>query len=267
MKFRFRRFAFFICYCICALIVFISLTCSSTYEKEKDIHLMPIREAEKPVEYEDPVSTVIDISEHIVDIDALENPTKFEDPVSTIIDISEHIVDIDALENPTKFEGSMVLPIIKKEQEKEQESEIDIPNIEEKYKDEIPYIARTVWGEARGCSETEQAAVIWCILNRVDSSIRYMPDNIIDVVTQKHQFLGYVKTFPVTEKIRKLVIDVLTRWEMEKAGVENVGRVLPPEYMWFHGDGWHNHFRDSYRGGNRWDWSLDSPYEVKGERK
>ncbi len=241
MKFRFRHFAFFICYCICALIIFISFTCSSTYEKEKDIHLIPIREAEKPVEY--------------------------EDPVSTVIDISEHIVDIDTLENPTEFEGSMVLPFIKKEQqeekeqEQEQESEIDIPNIEEKYKDEIPYIARTVWGEARGCSETEQAAVIWCILNRVDSSIRYMPDNIIDVVTQKHQFLGYVKTFPVTEKIRELVIDVLTRWEMEKTGVKNVGRVLPPEYMWFHGDGRHNHFRDSYRGGNRWDWSLDSPYE------
>ena len=255
MKFRFKYFAFLICYCICALIVFISLTCSSTYEKEKDIHLMPIREAEKPVEYEDPVSTVIDISEHIADIDALENPTKFEDPVSTVIDISEHIVDIDALENPTEQE------------EKEKESEIDISNIEKKYKDEIPYIARTVWGEARGCSETEQAAVIWCILNRVDSSIRYMPDNIIDAATQKHQFLGYVKTFPVTEEIRELVIDVLTRWEMEKAGVENVGRVLPPEYMWFHGDGRHNRFRDSYRGGNRWDWSLDSPYEVKGERK
>ena len=223
MKFRFGRFAFLICYCICALIVCISFTFSSTYEKEKDIHLMPIREAEKPVEYKDPVSTIIDISEHIVDIDALENPTEQE--------------------------------------EKEQELKIDIPNIEKKYKDEIPYIARTVWGEARGCSETEQAAVIWCILNRVDSSIRYMPDNIIDVVTQKYQFLGYVKTFPVTEKIRELVIDVLTRWEMEKAGVENVGRVLPPEYMWFHGDGWHNHFRDSYRGGNRWDWSLDSPYE------
>ena len=245
MKFRFKYFAFLICYCICALIVFISLTCSSTYEKEKDIHLTPIREAEKPVEY--------------------------EDPVSTVIDISEHIVDIDTLENPTEFEGSMVLPIIKKERqeekEQEKESEIDIPNIEKKYKDEIPYIARTVWGEARGCSETEQAAVIWCILNRVDSSIRYMPDNIIDVVTQKHQFLGYVETFPVTEEIRELVIDVLTRWEMEKAGVENVGRVLPPEYMWFHGDGRHNHFRDSYRGGNRWDWSLDSPYEVKGERE
>ena len=134
MKFKFRHFAFLICYCICVLIVFISFTCSSTYEKEKDIHLTPIREAEKPVEY--------------------------EDPVSTVIDISEHIANIDTLENPTEFEGSMVLPIIKKEQEQkqeqkqekeqEQELEIDIPNIEKKYKDEIPYIARTVWGEARG---------------------------------------------------------------------------------------------------------------------
>ena len=148
MKFRFGRFAFLICYCICALIVFISLTCSSTYEKEKDIHLMPIREAEKPVKYEDPVSTVIDISEHIVDIDALENSMIREDPI--------HSIDINTLENPTELKGSVILPIIRKEKE----SEINIPNIEKKYKDEIPYIARTVSREARGCSETEQAAVI-----------------------------------------------------------------------------------------------------------
>ena len=31
-------------------------------------------------------------------------------------------------------------------------------------------IAKTVWGEARGCSVTQQAAVAWCILNRVDSA-------------------------------------------------------------------------------------------------
>ena len=54
---------------------------------------------------------------------------------------------------------------------------------------------------------------------------------------------------------------MLSRREREKAGEKNVGRILPPEYMWFYGDGWHNHFRDSYRGGNRWDWSLDNPYE------
>ncbi len=30
-------------------------------------------------------------------------------------------------------------------------------------------IAKTIWGEARGTSMTEKAAVAWCILNRVDS--------------------------------------------------------------------------------------------------
>ena len=218
MKFK---YSFFVWYCICALIFLSGVTYVGA--SEKDIPSIQIKEIEKPV-------------------------VECGNPISILIDISEHIVDFDILESSVIYEDS-------------------IYNIEEKYKDEIPYIARTVWGEARGCSKTEQAAVVWCILNRVDSSIRYMPDNIIDVITQKHQFLGYVETFPVTEEIRELVIDVLTRWEMEKAGVENVGRVLPPEYMWFHGDGRHNHFRDSYSDGNRWDWSLDSPYEVKGERK
>lgn len=212
MKFK---YSFFVWYCICALIFLSGFTYVGASEKNNPS--IQIKEIKKPV-------------------------VECGNPISMLIDISEHIVDFDILESSMIYEDS-------------------IYNIKEKYKDEIPYIARTVWGEARGCSKTEQAAVVWCILNRVDSSIRYMPDNIIDVVTQKHQFLGYVETFPVTEEIRELVIDVLTRWEMEKAGVENVGRVLPPEYMWFHGDGRHNHFRDAYRGGNRWDWSLDSPYE------
>ena len=41
------------------------------------------------------------------------------------------------------------------------------------------------------------------------------------------------------------------------------GRVLPPEYCWFSGDGSHNYFRDAYglKKANIWDWSLESPYE------
>ncbi len=34
---------------------------------------------------------------------------------------------------------------------------------------EVEMIAKTIWGEARGTSMTEKAAVAWCILNRVDS--------------------------------------------------------------------------------------------------
>ena len=41
-------------------------------------------------------------------------------------------------------------------------------------------LARTVWGEARGCSTTEQAAVAWCVLNRVDSP--EFPDDVLSVV-------------------------------------------------------------------------------------
>ena len=34
--------------------------------------------------------------------------------------------------------------------------------------EEIDYIAKTVWGEARGLSKTHQAGVVWTILNRCD---------------------------------------------------------------------------------------------------
>lgn len=127
------------------------------------------------------------------------------------------------------------------------------------YDQEAQYIAKVVWAEARGCSKTEQAAVIWCILNRVDSDIRDMPDDIISVVTAPNQF-AYRDSSPITDELYELSKDVISRWEREKNGETNVGRVLPKEYLWFHGDGTNNHFRDAFKGGNRWDWSLESPY-------
>ena len=138
--------------------------------------------------------------------------------------------------------------------------EIILPDIEAKYEEEIVYLSKTVWGEARGCSKTEQAAVVWCILNRADSALRCMPDTIIGVITQKNQFAGYRESFSVMDDIRVLVIDVLTRWEMEKAGEPDVGRVLPKDYLYFTGDGTQNRFRTEYQGGETWDWTLESPY-------
>ena len=128
---------------------------------------------------------------------------------------------------------------------------------------EVIVLAKTVWEEAQGCSATEQAAVVWCILNRVDSRLGYMPNDIISVVTQRGQFAGYSKNHPVKDEIVSIVLDVLERWQAEKNGATNVGRVLPKQYLYFHGDGKANHFRDSYRGGNRWNWSLPSPYGQK----
>ena len=120
-------------------------------------------------------------------------------------------------------------------------------------------LARTVWGEARGCSATEQAAVAWCVLNRVDSS--EFPDDVLSVVSQEGRFDGYDPSYPVEEHILALCEDVLARWELEKLGVGSVGRVLPADYLFFEGDGKHNHFRREYVGdGTTWDWSLESPY-------
>ncbi len=122
-------------------------------------------------------------------------------------------------------------------------------------------LAKTVWGEARGCSKEQQAAVVWCVLNRVDSEEPYFPDSIVEVVAQCGQFDGYDPDNPVNPDILALVEDVLARWSIEDICAGDVGRVLPREYLYFHGDGCINHFRTEYEGGQTWDWSLDSPYE------
>ena len=126
---------------------------------------------------------------------------------------------------------------------------------------EAEYIAKTVYGEAGICSTTEQAAVIWCILNRTDSIDPFYPENIIAVITQPGQFCGYKEEHPVKPELYELALDVIDRWQREKDGEEDVGRVLPHEYLFFTGDGTHNYFRTDWRGGTAWDWSLPSPYE------
>ena len=123
---------------------------------------------------------------------------------------------------------------------------------------DVEMLAKLVWGEARGCTTTEQAAVIWTVLNRVDSEDPIFPDTIEEVVTQPFQFIGYDSSYPVEQDKVALARDVLTRW---LGGGE--GRVLPEEYVFFHGDGVQNHFRIEFKhNGLYWDWSLESPYET-----
>ena len=125
--------------------------------------------------------------------------------------------------------------------------------------EEIDYIAKTVWGEARGLSKTHQAGVVWTILNRCDDG--RFGKGIISVVTAPSQFAGYRSGNPVDPEIRDLVVDVLDRYSQEKAGIENVGRVLPKEYLYFRGNGRVNLFSKKWKSNNVWDWSLESPYE------
>lgn len=124
--------------------------------------------------------------------------------------------------------------------------------------EEVIVLAKMLWGEARGVSSNvEKAACVWCALNRVDHGY----GDIITVVTTPEQFVGYREGNPVDDELITLCIDVLSRWYAEKDGQVEVGRVLPADYLWFSGDGERNHFRNAYRGGDRWDWSLPSPYE------
>lgn len=124
--------------------------------------------------------------------------------------------------------------------------------------DVIEALAKTVYGEAGICSTVEQAAVVWCVLNRVDAGM----GDIMEVVTAPNQFEGYRATNPVEPEIAALVVDVLTRWQIEQTCIGSVGRVLPSDYLWFTGDGEHNYFRNDYNGSAYWDWSLPNPYEV-----
>ena len=96
------------------------------------------------------------------------------------------------------------------------------------------------------------------MLNRVDDS----GASISKVITAPNQF-AYSRNAPTKcsgEDYTVLARDVLSRWSMEKDGLTDVGRVLPREYMWFYGNGGHNWFRDSVRGGQLWDWSMGDPY-------
>lgn len=124
------------------------------------------------------------------------------------------------------------------------------------------YIAKTIWGEARGCSKMEQAAVAWCILNRVDNENPYFPDTISGVVKQPSQFTGYCGRNPVDDELLELANDVLARWEQEKNGETDVGRVLPERYLYFGGNGRHNRFRTQSGWDDVWDWSCENPYEI-----
>lgn len=125
---------------------------------------------------------------------------------------------------------------------------------------EVDMLARLIWGEARGiASDMEKAAVVWCVMNRVDAD--GWPDTVAEVVTQPFQFVGYSPDYPATEELKAIAADVLTRLEREKKEGGDVGRVLPAEYTFFTGDGAHNHFRTEFTGGVFWDWSLKNPYD------
>lgn len=134
--------------------------------------------------------------------------------------------------------------------------------------EEVEMLAKTIWAEARGVPSTaRQAAVAWCALNRLD--VGTFGDTLAEVLSKPYQF-AYDPASPVTDEFLALADDVLHRWYLEQNGVEDVGRTLPEDYLFFEGDGLENHFSKEYeKTGDTWDWSLPDPYgeEGGGERE
>ena len=131
-----------------------------------------------------------------------------------------------------------------------------IPELASDY--EIELIARTIWGEAGGCKYDEhRAAVAWCILNRVDA----WNQSIEEVVKAEGQFHGYIRWGTCPQEHIEMAEDVVERWEREHDGQEDVGRVLPKDYLWFCAYEGHNRYRNAFSGSyNVWDFSSASPY-------
>lgn len=125
---------------------------------------------------------------------------------------------------------------------------------------DVDMLARLIYTEARGvASTTEQAAVVWVVLNRLDNPER-VESSIVEVVCAPYQF-DYRPWVPVTPEFRTLAEDVLERWQAEKQGRVDVGRVLPAEYQYFEGKNGRNWFSAEWRSDDYWGWSLPSPYE------
>lgn len=103
--------------------------------------------------------------------------------------------------------------------------------------------AQMLWGEARGCSLENKIGCVWIVCNRVDDP--RFPDTVKTVIRQSGQFHGYSTSYPATDELMDVARDVLTRWSLEKQGVE-VERELSSDYLYFHGDGAKNHFRREY---------------------
>jgi len=110
---------------------------------------------------------------------------------------------------------------------------------------DVVTLSRMVWGEGRGVSRNEQKLIVWTVLNRLDNG-RY-GNSIRAVVTARGQFVGYRSSHPVTEPIRGVVVYVLQAWDRGEAAKVYPPFARTPYYLYFHGDGRHNWFRERFR--------------------
>lgn len=110
---------------------------------------------------------------------------------------------------------------------------------------DVEMLAKTVWGEARGCTLEEWRLVVWCVLQRYDAE--GWGDTIEAVITAKNQFVGYHAKNPIDPAIYGVCAAELADWAhgAEPPTHETYAPTVP--YYYFDGIGGHNWFREVWR--------------------
>lgn len=227
---------------ILGCIIYLRYNCEASDIKTATIAYAPLKpDCIPPVKkiYQEPVEKTQAVDESVVE----ETPEVIETPVEVV----KSPVDESEAE-PIKVQG--------------EEAKIESTAFSARIwtESDALMMAKVMYGEACGIrSMTEVACIGWTILNRVDAGW----GSIAEVITAPYQFY-YLAGAPTVSQtgidLYALACDVLTRWEREHNGELYVGRVLPSDYMWYGGDGAHNHFRTAYSGGMIWDYSWGTVY-------
>ncbi len=112
---------------------------------------------------------------------------------------------------------------------------------------DVTLLAKTVWGEARGCTPEEQRLVVWTVLQRVDADGAFAQyDTIEAVITAPGQFVGYNENHPVDPNIYNLCLEALSDWQSGSEPPTHEIYAPTAPYYFFDGDGRHKWVREEW---------------------
>ena len=110
---------------------------------------------------------------------------------------------------------------------------------------DIELLAKTVYGEARGCSREEQKLVIWTVFQRVGDT--RFGDTLESVITAPAQFSGYRAKNPVDPRIYELCVEEINKWVNGEQAPTLEPYAMTAPYYYFDGDGVNNWFSEYLR--------------------
>ena len=135
-----------------------------------------------------------------VAITAISQKTKYEKQIAEIN--TRHEVEMEALRNELyeNYVSQMA------ELEKYYEYGGDVSQIEL----EAEFAAKLIYGTALNHDASDQKAVVWCAINRVEHYA--YPDTFAEVCQQPKQWMGYSDDNPVLEDLYEIALAELKIW-------------------------------------------------------